>query len=113
MVQVYGNEELQHPYSYVLFLGVDARGDMLPCRQLRDKYNVPRRDVYAPGQEEDEEGGGDEEEGGDGGGGGSSGGRGGDDEPKGEGSSSSSGNGSGSTPSGQKTIPGIDMSSLQ
>jgi hypothetical protein len=57
-VQVYGPDPLQHPYSYVLFLGQDARGDMLPCRQLRDKYSARRRDVYRPGTEgqEDEDG---------------------------------------------------------
>ncbi|KAI8477009.1 MAG: hypothetical protein J3K34DRAFT_498324 [Monoraphidium minutum] len=31
--EVYGTEELQHPYGYILFLGADARGDMLPCRR--------------------------------------------------------------------------------
>jgi hypothetical protein len=53
---VYGPDPLQHPYSYVLFLGQDARGDMLPCRQLRDKYSARRRDVYRPGAEEQEDG---------------------------------------------------------
>lgn len=56
--QVYGPDPLQHPYSYVLFLGQDARGDMLPCRQLRDKYSARRRDVFRPGAQEGEEGGG-------------------------------------------------------
>jgi len=87
--QVYGTEELQHPYSYVLFLGADARGDLLPCRQLRDKYSQARRDVYRPG----EDGG----EGGEGGGGDDAGGGG--------------GGGGGKGPGGPK-IPGIDMSSL-
>jgi hypothetical protein len=31
---VYGPDPLQHPYSYVLFLGQDARGHMLPYMQL-------------------------------------------------------------------------------
>lgn len=58
--EVYGLEdELAHPYSYILFLGRDARGDLIPCRQLRDKYNVPRRDVRSPvpggGKDDDEE----------------------------------------------------------
>ena len=26
-----------HPYSYLMFLGSGGRGDMIPCRQLRDK----------------------------------------------------------------------------
>ena len=82
---MYGTDELQHPYSYVLFLGTDARGDFVPCRQLRDKYGAPRRDVRRPGSEEEEEEGG----GGDGGGSG----------------------GGGQGPGGPK-IPGIDMSSL-
>jgi hypothetical protein len=51
--QVYGTDPLQHPYSYVLFLGQDARGDLLPCRQLRDKYSARRRDVHPPGDEEE------------------------------------------------------------
>jgi hypothetical protein len=55
-LQVYGPDPLQHPYSYVLFLGQDARGDMLPCRQLRDKYSARRRDVYRPGTEGQEDG---------------------------------------------------------
>jgi hypothetical protein len=84
-LQVYGPEELQHPYGYVLFLGADARGDLLPCRQLRDKFSQPRRDVRRPGTED--EGGEGEGEGGGGEGGGGGGGKG----PK---------------------IPGIDMSSL-
>ncbi|GBG00504.1 hypothetical protein Rsub_13266 [Raphidocelis subcapitata] len=86
--EVYGEDELQHPYSYVLFLGADARGDLVPCRQMRDKYGAPRRDVRRPGTEEEEEG--EEGGGGAGGGGGDAGGQG---------------------PGGPK-IPGIDMSSL-
>ncbi|GIL48759.1 hypothetical protein Vafri_5212 [Volvox africanus] len=50
-VEVYGNDPLQHPYLYILFLGMDGRGNYLPCRQLRDKYNVQRRDVYRPGED--------------------------------------------------------------
>jgi heat shock protein HspQ len=84
--QVYGSEELQHPYSYVLFLGSDAAGDLLPCRQLRDKYAQKRRDVYPPGADGAEG----ESEGGSGGG---------------------EGGGRGKGPGGPK-IPGIDMSSL-
>ena len=88
--EVYGPGELQHPYSYILFLGQDARGDLLPCRQLRGKYSAPRRDVRRPGSEEEE---GSDDEGGGGGGGGEGGGGGG---------------GGGRGPK----IPGIDMSSL-
>ena len=40
---------IRHPYAYLLFLGPDGQGNMLPCRQLRDKYCVQRKDVYAPG----------------------------------------------------------------
>ncbi len=91
-LEVYGPQELQHPYAYVLFLGPDARGDLLPCRQLRDKYNAPRRDVYAPGAEGGEEEGSGGGEDGSGGGGGGQGGSGG---------------------GGGISIPGVDMSSLQ
>lgn len=50
-VEAYGNDPLQHPYLYILFLGMDGRGDYVPCRQLRDKHNVQRRDVYRPGED--------------------------------------------------------------
>ncbi len=68
-VQVHGKDEFQHPYTYLLFLGVDGAGDFLPVQQLRDKFSVARRDVYAPGEgdaaedEEEEEGGDDDTDG--------------------------------------------------
>eukprot|EP00887_Chlorella_sp_A99_P007314 scaffold2.g7314.t1 len=78
----------EHPFSYLLFLGADGQGNLLPCRQLRDKYAAPRRDVYAAGEErwEDDDGadGGGDAEGGGGGG-----------------------------PAGRRTLPGIDMRSLE
>lgn len=97
---MYGPDALQHPYSYVLFLGQDARGDMIPCRQLRDKYGARRRDVYKPGTEPSEDGGADDDSADDGGGGGGSGGG-----PR-DGGSGGGGGG------GKIRIPGIDMSSL-
>eukprot|EP00798_Chlamydomonas_sp_ICE-L_P022438 gene22439-29550_t len=60
IVQEYGDKPLEHPYSYMLFLGQDAKGDYLPCRQLRNKYSVQRRDVHPPSK--DGEDGADEEE---------------------------------------------------
>ena len=54
-VEVHGGDEFQHPYSYLLFLGVDGAGDLLPVKQLRDKYAVQRRDVYTPGGEDEDE----------------------------------------------------------
>jgi len=91
----------RHPYAYVLFLGQDAAGDLLACRQLRDRYNQQRRDVWRPGAKRDEEEEDDDRgEGGLGGGGGGGGsGRGGD----------SGGGGDGRGPT---SLPGIDMSSL-
>jgi hemimethylated DNA binding protein len=91
-----------HPYSYLMFLGSDGHGNMIPCRQLRDKYCLQRQDRYPPGaspefsdSDEDDDGG----YGGDNGGGGGGGGSGGD--------------GDGGIWSGGDSIPGIDMSSLQ
>ncbi|KAI7838253.1 hypothetical protein COHA_007942 [Chlorella ohadii] len=83
----------EHPYSYLLFLGADGQGNMVPCRQLRDKYCVERRDVYSAGESRWEEE--DDEEGEDGDGGNGRGPGSGDD-----------------SPAGQRRIPGIDMSSL-
>lgn len=48
----FGGEPLQHPYKNLLFLGVDGQGDLLPVKQLREKFCVARRNVYAPGEEE-------------------------------------------------------------
>ena len=80
-----------------MFLGSDGEGNMVPCRQLRDKYNAARRDVYAPGERE-AAGGEGEGEGEDDG----PGGRPGDDLPP-----FPTGGGGGTF-----KIPGIDMSSL-
>jgi len=52
-VELFGKEPLEHPYMYILFLGQDARGDFVPCRQLRDKYAVQRRDVFQPGSDDE------------------------------------------------------------
>ncbi len=30
--EVHGTDPLQHPYLYILFLGMDGRGDYVPCR---------------------------------------------------------------------------------
>ena len=38
------NTPFQHPYSYLMFLGMDAGGNMIPCRQLRERFDVERMD---------------------------------------------------------------------
>lgn len=90
--------------SYLLFLGADGQGNMVPARQLRDKYCVGRRDVYAPGEsrweEQEEEDGGSSGSDGNNGGGGGSGPEGSDGAPPPAGGA------------GRRKIPGIDMSSL-
>ncbi|KAL4422849.1 hypothetical protein ABPG75_009046 [Micractinium tetrahymenae] len=91
----------EHPYSYLLFLGADGQGNMVPARQLRDKYCVDRRDVYCPGESRWEDDA--EEDGGDDGpdrGPTSGGGGGGEDGPRDD------------RIAGRRSIPGIDMSSL-
>lgn len=42
-----------HPYISFLFYGMDAAGDFIPIKQLREKYNRPRHEV--PFDSEDEE----------------------------------------------------------
>lgn len=49
----FSHEAFQHPYCYLLFLGKDGKGDLVPTRQLRDKYNAMRRDVYYEGSSAD------------------------------------------------------------
>ncbi|KAL7163805.1 hypothetical protein ACSBR2_039846 [Camellia fascicularis] len=45
-----------HPYISFLFYGMDAAGDFIPIKQLREKYNRPRHEVP---QDPPEENGGD------------------------------------------------------
>ena len=52
---MHGQDDFRHPYSYLLFLGTDPAGDLLPARQLRDKYSAPRREVYPRGGDGDGE----------------------------------------------------------
>lgn len=49
--EVHGYDSFDHAYLYSLFLGQDAQGNMLPIRQLRDRYSQQRRDVYANGDD--------------------------------------------------------------
>lgn len=51
----HGNDRFVHPYGYTLFLGEDAQGDMLPTRQLRDRYAQQRQDVHPKDDNEDSE----------------------------------------------------------
>lgn len=34
-----------HPYISFLFYGMDAAGDFIPIKQLREKYNRPRHEI--------------------------------------------------------------------
>ncbi|KAL1289782.1 clp protease adapter protein ClpF, chloroplastic [Arachis hypogaea] len=38
-------EKFDHPYISFLFYGMDAAGDFIPIKQLREKYNRPRHEV--------------------------------------------------------------------
>ena len=49
----HGDDRFVHPYRYTLFLGEDAQGDMLPTRQLRDRYAQQRQDVHPKDEDED------------------------------------------------------------
>ncbi|KAK6921947.1 Hemimethylated DNA-binding domain [Dillenia turbinata] len=42
-----------HPYISFLFYGMDAAGDFIPIKQLREKYNRPRHEVPMDGEDED------------------------------------------------------------
>lgn len=46
--QTYGAEGMHHPYLYLLFLGFDNNGDLIPVRVLRDLYGQKRKDVGPP-----------------------------------------------------------------
>ena len=48
------NTPFQHPYSYLMFLGTNGSGNMIPCRQLRERYDVERT-VDRSGEDSDED----------------------------------------------------------
>ena len=50
-----GLEPVQHPFTYLLFLGPDAAGGYIPCRGLLEKNAAPRRDVHPPEEQADGE----------------------------------------------------------
>ncbi|CAD7697105.1 unnamed protein product [Ostreobium quekettii] len=53
-IEMHGEGAFKHPFATMLFLGTDAAGDLIPCQQLRSKYNAERRDVYPPGDGDDD-----------------------------------------------------------
>ena len=97
------NSSFQHPYSYLMFLGSDGHGNLIPARQLREKYCIERRDVHPPGQGDSDESDGDDEF--------PFGSNGNGNDPNGNGNNGS-GNGN-DIWGGGPTIPGIDMRSLE
>lgn len=46
----------EHPYASFLFYGVDATGDFIPIKQLREKFNRPRYEVPMDMQNGSEDG---------------------------------------------------------
>lgn len=88
------NTPFQHPYSYLLFLGTDSHGNMIPCRQLREKYCVERCDDLSDEDDSDD----DRDDF--------------DDFPRPPGGSGSSSEDNTSW-GGGNSVPGIDMSSLE
>eukprot|EP00850_Spirogloea_muscicola_P008479 SM000045S16224 [mRNA] locus=s45:295652:298329:- [translate_table: standard] len=44
-----------HPYTYLLFLGVDSAGDFIPSKQLREKYGAPRHELPYDGEDNSEQ----------------------------------------------------------
>lgn len=49
-------ERFDHPYNSFLFYGVDAAGDFIPIKQLREKYNRPRHEVPSDPQDDEQRG---------------------------------------------------------
>eukprot|EP00884_Botryococcus_braunii_P014347 jgi/Botrbrau1/22913/Bobra.0065s0062.1 len=44
----HGPDSFEHPFKYLLFLGTDERGNLIPARSLRERYSQPRADVFPP-----------------------------------------------------------------
>jgi hypothetical protein len=57
MINVQGR--FDHPYTSFLFYGMDAAGDFIPIKQLREKYNRPRHQVPMDPPDDDSGGGAD------------------------------------------------------
>lgn len=38
-------DRFDHPYISFLFYGMDAAGDFIPIKQLREKFNRPRHEI--------------------------------------------------------------------
>lgn len=55
-------DEFAHPYTYLLFLGMDSDGDYIPTRQLRERFGSERREDLEEEVDEEEEGDGTVEE---------------------------------------------------
>ncbi|KAK4403077.1 Clp protease adapter protein ClpF, chloroplastic [Sesamum angolense] len=52
--QPFYQDRFDHPYASFLFYGMDAAGDFIPIKQLREKYSQPRHELpYDPLDEED------------------------------------------------------------
>lgn len=47
-------DRFDHPYISFLFYGMDAAGDFIPIKQLREKYNRPRHEIPYDPQDEGE-----------------------------------------------------------
>jgi hypothetical protein len=45
-----------HPYIEFLFYGEDTAGDLIPIKQLREKYDQPRYEASGDGDEDDDDG---------------------------------------------------------
>ncbi|CAG9460536.1 unnamed protein product [Pedinophyceae sp. YPF-701] len=52
----FGDDEFQHPYRYLLFIGKDNRGDLVPSKALRERFKVQRWDVHPPGAKDKDQG---------------------------------------------------------
>mmetsp|Transcript_10359 Transcript_10359/g.12117 ORF Transcript_10359/g.12117 Transcript_10359/m.12117 type:complete len:360 (+) Transcript_10359:213-1292(+) len=48
-------EEIEHPYTNLLFFGMDPQGNYIPTKRLREKYNIERRETQYDEEEEEEE----------------------------------------------------------
>ena len=50
-------DEFAHPYTYLLFLGMQSDGSYIPSKQLRERFGAERRDDFEDDDEEEGDGG--------------------------------------------------------
>lgn len=56
VISAFPQGRFDHPYVNFLFYGLDAAGDFIPIKQLREKFNRPRHEIPIDPDDDEENG---------------------------------------------------------